>query len=147
MNRSMAARQNSIVSELANFRCMEKRKFVIFSMKPLITASLFQSPQFLKQYVGLRRLALSKRGQGWEDHYLVGLLRSVRKCSSSFIENRETSTRRVAQATDVSRRSIGRILKKNNYHPYKSHGTQELKDGDYERRLDYCEKKRLTIDQ
>lgn len=65
----------------------------------------------------------------------------------TYVENPRTSTRKAAQATDTDKRSVGRILKKHHYFPYKCQSVQELKEGDYEKRVEYCETLRGKIDE
>lgn len=56
-----------------------------------------------------------------------------------FQEDPHTSRRRVAQAEDISIRSVGRILKTHKYHPYKIHLVQELTEFDFDLRVEFCE--------
>ena len=56
------------------------------------------------------------------------------------IENdNTTSIRRLSDELDVPQTSIHRILKKSHLHPYKPLYSQELFDGDDDRRLQFCE--------
>ena len=49
------------------------------------------------------------------------------------------STRQLETVAGVSRRSIQRILKDHQFHPYKIHLVQELHEDDFDRRLQFCE--------
>lgn len=64
----------------------------------------------------------------------------------TYIETPRASSRRAAQLTGIDDRSVRRILKDHNYFPYKCHGVQELVDGDFERRMRYCEQVRMKCD-
>ena len=50
-----------------------------------------------------------------------------------------TSTRRLSAEFNISQSSVCRILKKENIHPYKPVYSQELVDGDDDRRSQFCE--------
>lgn len=54
-------------------------------------------------------------------------------------ETPQTSTTSLALNNDISRRSIGRILRKEKYYPYKVRLVQELSEDDYDRRVEFCE--------
>lgn len=54
-------------------------------------------------------------------------------------ENPQTSTTQLALNENLSRRSVGRILKKEKLFPYKVHLVQELSEDDFDRRLEFCE--------
>lgn len=53
-------------------------------------------------------------------------------------ENPNTSQQNISELVGISERSVGRILKQHNYHPYKIHMHQELKDRDFEKRMRFC---------
>lgn len=55
-------------------------------------------------------------------------------------ESPQTSTTNLALNHDISRRSVGRILKSEKYHPYKIQLVQELSEDDFDRRLEFCER-------
>lgn len=50
-----------------------------------------------------------------------------------------TSTRRLSAELNISKTSVHRILKSSHMHPYKPLYSQELLDGDEDRRLQFCE--------
>ena len=50
-----------------------------------------------------------------------------------------TSTRRLSEELELSQSNVCRILKKNEFHPYKPLYCQELVDGDDDRRRQFCE--------
>ncbi|EFN68079.1 hypothetical protein EAG_05235, partial [Camponotus floridanus] len=54
-------------------------------------------------------------------------------------ENSHTSVSKIAQQTEISKRSTRRILKKYHYHPYKIHFVQELFEEDFDRRLEFSD--------
>ena len=58
------------------------------------------------------------------------------------------STRKLQTSCGVSRRTIQRILKAHNFHPYKIHLVQELNEDDFDKRLEFCEvmSERITND-
>jgi len=56
----------------------------------------------------------------------------------SVVENPHSSIRRLKQAHDISTFSVHKILKNNRFHPYKIFVTQELMEGDYNRRIEFC---------
>lgn len=58
---------------------------------------------------------------------------------ADIIENPTQSTSQVAQAANVSARTVQRLLKKNKFHPYKLQILHELVEEDPDRRLEYCE--------
>lgn len=53
-------------------------------------------------------------------------------------QNPRTSTRAVASQVDCSGSTVHRILRRNNLHPFKLQKVHELRDGDAERRLEFC---------
>ena len=57
----------------------------------------------------------------------------------SLQEDPHLSTVSLAQNNPASRRTIGRFLKTEKYHPYKVYLVQELLEDDYDRRLQFCE--------
>lgn len=57
----------------------------------------------------------------------------------SLEENHNLSTTELANMHAISRRSVGRILKRERYYPYKIRLVQELSDDDFNRRLEFCE--------
>lgn len=57
----------------------------------------------------------------------------------SLEENPHMSTAELANMHEISRRSVGRILKREKYHPYKIHLVQQLSEDDFDRRLEFCE--------
>lgn len=64
-----------------------------------------------------------------ENHFVV---------IESLIENPHTSQRKISETTGISKRSVGRILKKNNFFPYHIQLHQALLEVDYDRRLVFC---------
>ncbi|XP_025264625.1 uncharacterized protein LOC112637997 [Camponotus floridanus] len=64
----------------------------------------------------------------------------------SYIENPHISIRKSAQHHDISRMSVHKILKKNEFHPYKIHPVQELSEDDFDRRVEFCEDVMQRID-
>lgn len=56
----------------------------------------------------------------------------------SVIENPNTSHRIIARELDISKASVGRILKSHNYHPYHIQMHQNLYGTDFEQRLQFC---------
>lgn len=65
----------------------------------------------------------------------------------SFVEEPHTSIRKASQAHDISRRSIQRILKTAQFHPFKIKLVQELLEDDFDRRLEFCETFMEMIDE
>lgn len=57
----------------------------------------------------------------------------------SVVMKRQQSIREVANETGNSMTSVWRILRRYEFHPYGVKLTQELKESDYEKRLDFCE--------
>lgn len=57
----------------------------------------------------------------------------------SVAEDPTTSTRRLSDEVNVSQSSVCRILKNNNFHPYKPLYSQFICDGDSDRRAQFCE--------
>lgn len=55
----------------------------------------------------------------------------------AVIENPHTSIELISETTNVTSTSVRRILKENGYHDYKIILVQELRPGDYERRLNF----------
>ncbi|EFN79651.1 hypothetical protein EAI_12675, partial [Harpegnathos saltator] len=49
------------------------------------------------------------------------------------------STRKVVQQNDLDQKSVLKILKLNQFQPYKVHLVQELSDDDFDRRIEFCE--------
>lgn len=60
-------------------------------------------------------------------------------CLASVLLSPKISTRKLAQHCNISQTSVIRILKKENFHPYKLHILQELHAEDLDRRLEFCE--------
>jgi hypothetical protein len=58
---------------------------------------------------------------------------------ASYEVNPQQSTRHVAQEAAVSHQSVWKILKEENFHPYKIRLTQQLDAEDGDRRLQFCE--------
>ena len=54
-------------------------------------------------------------------------------------DNPQTSIRSVSAVVGVSKSSVGRILHKEKFHPFKPSYCQELYDGDEDRRLQFCQ--------
>lgn len=52
--------------------------------------------------------------------------------------NPHVSTRQLAADHGVSRSSVGRMLHRNNFHPYKMSILHELKDTDFVKRVEFC---------
>ncbi|XP_011859565.1 PREDICTED: uncharacterized protein LOC105557041 [Vollenhovia emeryi] len=65
----------------------------------------------------------------------------------NFQENPHTSSRKVAQQTEISKTSVLQILKSHRYHPYKIKLVQELIGDDHDRRLEYYEEMMLQFDR
>lgn len=57
----------------------------------------------------------------------------------SIEENPKQSTRKLADEFDVSKQSVGNLLRKTKFHPYRIQSTQELSDDDFDRRAQFCE--------
>lgn len=57
----------------------------------------------------------------------------------SVEENPHLSSTELANTYEISRRSVGRILRREKYHPYKIRRVQELYEDDFDRRLEFCE--------
>lgn len=55
------------------------------------------------------------------------------------VENPHISTRSIAEQLDMSQSSVSRIIRKNNFHPYKMIVHQELSQNDYELRIQFAE--------
>ncbi|XP_034245777.1 uncharacterized protein LOC117647911 [Thrips palmi] len=53
-------------------------------------------------------------------------------------DNPHIGQRGIALALGTSRHSVGRILKSEFFHNFKVHLNQELRDGDFQRRVDFC---------
>lgn len=58
----------------------------------------------------------------------------------SFVENPHASTRKVAKQLNISHFSVHSNLQLEKWHPYKMILVQELKENDYARRIDFCDK-------
>ena len=56
----------------------------------------------------------------------------------AITENSYVGQREVSEITNISRRSVGRIIKKYKYHPYHIMLHQALSDEDFARRIDFC---------
>ena len=65
----------------------------------------------------------------------------------SFIEDPHNSIRKVAQQHDINPMSVHKILKKEKFHPYKIHLTQELCENYFDHRIEFCESMMLNIDR
>ncbi|KAJ8962824.1 hypothetical protein NQ318_001224 [Aromia moschata] len=57
----------------------------------------------------------------------------------SMEENPQSTSTLVASENEVSQTTVLRILRKENYHPYKLQLVQELNEDDPDRRLQFCE--------
>ncbi|KAJ8958932.1 hypothetical protein NQ318_019702 [Aromia moschata] len=57
----------------------------------------------------------------------------------SMEENPQSTSTLVASENEVSQTTVLRILRKENYHPYKFQLVQELNEDDPDRRLQFCE--------
>lgn len=66
---------------------------------------------------------------------------------AAFSNDPHASVRSVAKEMDISHTSVHRILKKNDFHPYKLHYVQGLKPSDPDRRLQYISKMICLHDQ
>lgn len=51
----------------------------------------------------------------------------------------QQSIREISLETGISMSSVGRILRRHKFHPYGVFLTQELKESDYDLRLEFCE--------
>lgn len=58
---------------------------------------------------------------------------------TAVVENPNISQRTLSSELDISTRSIGRILKKSHFHPYKIQLHQELLPADYHNRANFCQ--------
>ena len=56
----------------------------------------------------------------------------------SVVENPKCSLRKRSNLLNVSKTTVARILKANKFKPYKPHFTHTLKEGDSERRFEFC---------
>jgi len=56
----------------------------------------------------------------------------------SVTENPHTSIPKLEQEHGIAKGSIHKILKRNSFHPYKIFVTQELTEGDFDRRIEFC---------
>lgn len=65
----------------------------------------------------------------------------------AVVENPGTSTRKMATQLGMSRTSVRRVLKEHHYHPFKMHLVQELLEGDFDHRLEFCEEMMLRYDE
>ncbi|KAJ8934037.1 hypothetical protein NQ318_020835 [Aromia moschata] len=65
----------------------------------------------------------------------------------SFIEDPHSSIRRSAQQHEISKGSIGNILKRNKFHPCKVKLVHELIEDDPDRRIEFCETMIRMIDE
>lgn len=65
----------------------------------------------------------------------------------SFVEDPSISLRRVSSAQDISLGSTSKIMKLNQWHPYKIVLVQELSDDDFNRRVEFCEIMMTMIDE
>jgi len=69
-----------------------------------------------------------------------GLSRRVEEEVLNLVEeNPTTSVRKLSRLTPPSKSTIHRIIKKHQLHPYHYTPVQALHDGDFQRRLDFCE--------
>lgn len=57
----------------------------------------------------------------------------------SFVENPHESTRRAAQHHEIDQKSVLKVLKNNNFHPFKVKLVQELNEDDPDRRNEFSE--------
>ena len=55
-------------------------------------------------------------------------------------DNQHVVSRQVARDVDIGKTTVLKILHKNKYHPYKMQVLQKLLEGDFERRLEFCER-------
>lgn len=62
-------------------------------------------------------------------------------------ENPRQSREDLARDYDISVRSVGRILRKEKFHPFKIHLTQELTEDDFDRRIEFSETMRGIWEQ
>src|SRR5215467_5317971 len=65
----------------------------------------------------------------------------------SVIENHHKPPSKIAQECNISQRTVVRILKKHNYHPYKMRLVQELSEDDFDRRIEFCEEMMRRYDE
>ncbi|XP_018369530.1 PREDICTED: uncharacterized protein LOC108765352 [Trachymyrmex cornetzi] len=66
---------------------------------------------------------------------------------ASVVENAHTSVRKIAQQTSICKSSVHEVLKANKFHPYKIKYVQELSEGDFDRRLEFCEEMMRRCDE
>lgn len=78
------------------------------------------------------------RPRGGRPATVTGLERQ-KQVMASINANPTSSTRRLSEELDISQTSVCRILKKNQFHPFKPEYSQFLCDGDSDRRLQFCE--------
>ncbi|KAJ8946769.1 hypothetical protein NQ318_018978 [Aromia moschata] len=65
----------------------------------------------------------------------------------SFIEDLHSSIRRYVQQHEISKGSIGNILKRNKFHPSKVKLVHKLIEDDPDRRIEFCETMMKMIDE
>lgn len=56
----------------------------------------------------------------------------------AVVEQPAVSQRKITQIYDISKSSVQRVLKQNKFHAYHPQIVQELREGDYDRRMQYC---------
>lgn len=69
---------------------------------------------------------------------IVGNEENELRILGAIIENPHVSQRQISRDTDISTRSIGRVLQKYKFHPYHIQLHQTLSNADFDRRLDFC---------
>ena len=87
----------------------------------LITSGQFQKPR-PKTYV-------TNRDKELEEIVVLG----------SIENNPKTSTRKLKESTGLARSNVRRTLKKHKYRPFRIRKVHHLRDGDYQRTLDFCQ--------
>lgn len=58
---------------------------------------------------------------------------------TSIVEDPHTSTRKVSRQLNISQTSVSRVIRKHKFHPYHIKLAQELDEGDFQNRLNFCQ--------
>jgi predicted transcriptional regulator len=117
------------------WRCSPKNKFHLRLDLILQSKLSFYSFIFKRLEKELRiNWPLRKRRRQRTVMFLKNELRVI----ASVAQNRQIGQRSVARELGISQTSVCRILRENKFHPYHVQLVQELKETDFERRLDFC---------
>jgi hypothetical protein len=117
------------------WRCNPKNKFHLRLDLILQSKLSFYSFIFKRLEKELRiNWPLRKRRRQRTVRFLKNELRVI----ASVAQNRQIGQRSVARELGISQTSVCRILRENKFHPYHVQLVQELKETDFERRLDFC---------